>query len=114
MKILKEGRAHKRYAWFATCKCCNSELRFIEGDPYAGDTCYNCDAYQYYVRYICPVCRAHNIAYTASSFGVKANAEYKEIMLTGEDREEIENWEERNAVLKDIEDAKFLSNRCRV
>ena len=53
MKILKEGRAHKRRAWFHTCDCCTSELRIIEGDPQAGKTCYNCDALQYYIRYIC-------------------------------------------------------------
>ena len=56
MKILRKGTAHMVKAWFITCDTCESELRIIEGDPLAGETCYNCDASQYYIRYICPVC----------------------------------------------------------
>ena len=88
MKILKEGRAHKKYAWFHTCDCCTSELRIIEGDPQAGKTCYNCDALQYYIRYICPVCGPQTVAYTNSVFGKKANARYEAIVLVEEDRKE--------------------------
>ena len=114
MKILKEGRMHKRLAWFTTCSCCESELRIIEGDPRAGETCYNCDAMQYYIRYICPICDHHNVAYTSSSFGKKANAEYKEITLVEEDREEIRNWGIRTDVVKNAEDVRFLHDRSRV
>ena len=114
MKILKEGRAHKKYAWFHTCDCCTSELRIIEGDPQAGETCYNCDASQYYIRYICPVCGHQNVAYTNSSFGKKANARYEEIVLVGEDRKEIDNWDIQTNVVKNDEDLKFLHDRSRV
>lgn len=92
MKILYEGKAHKRYAWFATCDTCNSELRILEGDPMAGSTCYNCEADQHYIRYICPVCGGKKTAWTRSSFGEKSNAEYKEIVLNKEDQEEIDNF----------------------
>lgn len=93
MKILKEGRAHQRYAWFCTCKFCDSKLRIIQGDPMATEEVgYQCDRGQYYIRYICPVCRGRNVAYTNSSFGEKANAEYKFITLDEEDRKEIASW----------------------
>ncbi len=114
MKILKEGKTHKRCAWFATCSCCTSELRIIEGDPLAGETCYNCDVLQYYIRYICPVCGQRNTAYTSSSSGKKANARYEVITLIEEDREEIDNWGVQTEVVKNTEDLQFLRNRCRV
>lgn len=114
MKILKEGRAHTRRAWFATCSCCESELRIIEGDPQAGETCYNCDASQYYIRYICPVCGHRNVAYTNSSFGEKANARYEKITLVKEDREEIDNWGIQMDVIENSEDLEFLRDRSRV
>jgi hypothetical protein len=114
MKVLKEGRSQKRNAWFTTCGCCESELRIIEGDPQAGGICYNCDAHQYYIRYICPVCGHRNVAYTDSSFGIKANAKYEEIILVEEDREEIDNWGIQSDVIKNSEDLKFLLDRSRV
>ena len=92
MKILHEGNLNKRMAWFVECDTCGSKLRILEGDPHAGELCYNRDASQYYIRYICPVCKAKNAAWTRSSFGVKANAEYKGIILKQEDRDEINNW----------------------
>ena len=114
MKILKEGKTHKHNAWFATCECCESELRILEGDPLAGETCYNCDTRQYYVRYICPVCGHQNKAYTSSSFGMRGNAEYREIKLTEEDREEMNEWELTQYLVEKEEDKLFLLNRCRV
>ena len=114
MKVLKEGKAHTRMAWFHTCEVCDSELRIIEGDPQAGSTCYNCDASQYYIRYICPVCRSKNIAFTASSFGKKANAEYKKITLNMEDRDEIDNWVTPMYIFNDEKAMAFLSDRSRV
>lgn len=114
MKILKEGRAHKKYAWFHTCDCCESELRIIEGDPLAGGTCYNCDESQYYIRYICPVCGHHNIAHTKSSFGIEANARYEEIVLLEEDRKEIDNWGKQMDVVGNSEDLLFLHNRTKI
>ena len=115
MKILRKGTAHMVKAWFTTCDTCESELRIIEGDPLAGETCYNCDASQYYIRYICPVCGERKTAWTRSSFGVEANAEYKNIILNKEDREEIEKFKdlENRKGLTD-EDVIHLSNRCRV
>lgn len=117
MKIINEGKVHKANAWFTTCDTCNSELRIIEGDPMAGDTCYNCDANQYYIRYICPVCGEKKKAWTNSSFGVKANAKYKEIVLQKEDREEIENFDKiRESMMKDGIDESVenhLKNRSR-
>lgn len=114
MKVLKEGRAHKRSAWFVTCDCCTSELRIIEGDPRSGATLYNCDASQYYIRYICPVCGHRNVAYTNSSFGIEANARYEEIILVEEDRKEIDNWGVQKDVIKDNEDLLFLIDRTRI
>ena len=117
MKVIHEGKAHKAKAWFTTCDTCNSELRIIEGDPMAGGTCYNCDARQYYIRYICPVCGRKKIAYTNSSFGLEGNAKYKEIVLEKEDREEIENFDKiredmmKNGIDKSVED--HLRNRSR-
>lgn len=114
--ILKRGAANKARAWFCKCDTCESELKIIQGDPCATDeVCYNCDANQYYVRYICPVCGAMNVAHTSSSFGIEANAEYKEIILTKEDREEMNSWrqsEYRNKFNK--EDRDWINNRCRV
>lgn len=114
MKILKEGTKHMANAWFHTCDVCESELRIIEGDPLAGKTCYNCDAQQYYIRYICPVCGGHNVAYTNSLFGEKANAVYREITLTKEDREEIDHWAIPMEVLGNKKDMEFLANRNRI
>lgn len=115
MKILKEGKAHKHMAWFCTCDTCESELRILEGDPLSSDhVCYNCDASQYYIRYICPVCRSLRKAYTSSSFGVKANAQRKEIMLIKEDREEMESWKNFDADTLSDEEKKWIANRNRV
>ena len=112
MKILHEGKLHKKMAWFTECITCGSELRIIEGDPHAGRLCYNCDASQYYIRYICPVCNAKNAAWTRSSFGKEANAKYKEIVLTNEDRDEINNWGDRSDLSKD--EIEHINNRFRV
>lgn len=112
MKILHEGMVHKRYAWFTTCDACDSELRIIEGDPMAGKTCYNCDASQYYIRYICPVCGGKKTAWTSSSFGEEANAEYKEIVLDKEGREEVDDFR-KTARWLDEDEIKHLMNRAR-
>lgn len=113
MKILKEGKLHKAMAWFTKCSTCGSELRIIQGDPWATkDVCYNCDARQYYIRYICPVCRSKNRAYTNSSFGVVGNAKYKEIVLDEEDRNEIENFGDCSDLEND--EIKHINDRCRV
>lgn len=112
MKILYEGKEHKKMAWFVKCDTCGSKLRILEGDPHAGELCYNCDASQYYIRYICPVCKAKNAAWTRSSFGVEANAEYKGIILRQEDRDEINNWGDSSDLMED--EIKHINNRCRV
>lgn len=111
MKILKEGKLNKRHAWFTTCDTCGSELRILEGDPYSTpDVCYQCDRRQYFTRYICPVCHSKKVAYTASAFGEKANAEYKEIILEKEDREEIESWKQ-NVYHISNDDLSWITNR---
>ena len=111
--ILKEGKLHKHMAWLTTCDTCGSELKILQGDPLATDpVCYNCDASQYYVRYVCPVCGSLKKAYTNSSFGIKGNATYKEVILEEEDRKEIESWEYQEK-LSD-EETKWIENRFRV
>ena len=114
MKILKQGKAHMHKAWFTTCRTCESELRILEGDPLASPrVCFNCDASQYYIRYVCPICGAHEEAHTSSSFGVKANARYETIILNREDREEMANWaDQRNKVTGD--DLEWIENRNRI
>ena len=113
MTILKEGKAHKHMAWFTTCDTCNSELKILQGDPLATkEVCYNCDARQYYIRYICPVCGSHKIAKTRSSFGDEANAKYQEIILEKEDREEMETWDK--VEIKSRSDLEWINNRFRV
>ena len=112
MKILHEGNLNKRMVWFTTCDDCGSDLRIIEGDPHAGVTCYNCDASQYYIRYICPVCGGFKSAWTESSFGIKANSKYEEIVLEQEDRDEIDNWGDCSDLNNDA--IKHINNRCRV
>lgn len=104
MKILKEGRAHKKMAWFCTCTYCGSKLRIMDGDPMATHKVgYQCDRGQYFIRYICPVCKGKGIAYTGSRFGEEANARYEEIMLDEEDRKEIDSWysDKEKGYLKD-------------
>lgn len=113
MKILHEGKPNKRMAWFVKCNICCSELRIIEGDPHATkEVCYNCDANQYYIRYICPVCHSKNAAWTESSFGVKANSQYKEILLNEEDMNEINNWGDGSDLTSD--EKSHINNRFRV
>ena len=111
MKILKEGKAHKHMAWFVTCSTCESELKILQGDPMATEeVCYQCDRRQYYIRYICPVCGSKKVAYTASAFGTKANAEYSEIVLEKEDREEMKAWEHIKE-LRTEDQLKWINNR---
>ena len=112
MKILHEGNLNKRVAWFTTCDDCGSDLRIIEENPHAGVTCYNCDASQYYIRYICPVCGGFKSAWTESSFGVKANSKYEEIVLEQEDQDEIDTWGDYSDLNNDA--IKHINNRCRV
>lgn len=113
MIILKEGKMHKHMAWFTTCEICNSELKILEGDPKSTpQVCYNCDASQYYIRYICPVCGQKRKAYTNSSFGVKGNAVYKEIILEKEDREEMASWKDCGEI--SMEDLEWITDRSRV
>ena len=113
MKVLKEGKLNKRMAWFTTCSTCGSELRILQGDPMATkEVCYNCDASQYYVRYVCPVCRSLEKAYTNSSFGIKGNARYEEIVLNDEDRDELS--ENANGTDYLSMEEEWISNRFRV
>ena len=108
--ILKEGKAHKHMAWFTTCNTCESELKILQGDPLATKpVCYQCDRSQYFIRYICPVCGSHKVAYTASAFGTKANAQYKEIILEEEDRKEMESWELQESLSDD--ELNWINNR---
>lgn len=93
MKVIKEGKAHKKMAWYYTCPNCDSKLRIIDGDPSVSRVFYNCDRRQYWIRLYCPICNAKLMPHTASAFGEKANAEYESIILTEEDREEIKNFE---------------------
>lgn len=111
--ILKEGKLHKHMAWITTCDTCGSELKILQGDPLATNpVCFNCDASQYYVRYVCPVCGSLKKAYTNSSFGIKGNAMYKDIILEEEDRKEIESWENQEKLKADEE--AWVSCRARV
>lgn len=112
MKILHEGTAHKARVWITRCDTCESDLRIIEGDPHAGDICYNCDASQYYIRYICPVCGGLKTAWTESAFGMKANATYEKITLELEDRNEIKNWGD-GSDLSECE-INHINNRSRI
>lgn len=116
MKVLKEGKLHKRMAWFVSCSCCGSEIRILDGDPMATKpVCYNCDASQYYARYICPVCRSKEVAMTDSSFKDNGNAEYKEIVLTVEDRKELLYFDSFDPEICLTEDEiKWISSRHRV
>lgn len=112
--ILREGKLHKHMAWFTTCDTCGSELKMLQGDPLATEeVCYNCDASQYYIRYICPVCGSKKKAYTNSSFGIKGNATYKEVILEERDREDIRSWDNIKADLSN-DDKEWINNRCRV
>ena len=99
-------------AWFTTCDTCGSSWRIIVGDSHAGKLCYNCDASQYYIRYICPVCGSFKSAWTRSSFGMEANARYNEIILEEEDRDEIDNWGDCSDLSDDA--IKHINNRFRV
>lgn len=110
MQILKEGKAHKHMAWFVKCDTCESELKILEGDPLSTErVCYNCDRRQYWVRYICPVCRSKNVAYTNSAFGEVANAKYEEIILKKEDRDDMANWDDRETL--SVDDLEWINNR---
>lgn len=112
--ILKEGKVNKHMAWFTTCSTCGSELKILQGDPLATEeVCYNCDARQYYVRYVCPVCRGLKKAYTNSSFGIKGNARYEEVILEKRDQMEIGSWITNPPELSEKEKA-HINNRCRV
>lgn len=110
MQILKEGKAHKLMAWFTECSICKSELKILEGDPWSTSrVCYNCDRRQYFIRYICPVCKSMEVAYTNSAFGETANAKYEEIFLKKEDRDDIESWSEREVLSE--EESEWINNR---
>lgn len=110
MQILKEGKAHKHFAWFTECSICESKLKILEGDPCSTyETCYNCDRRQYFVRYICPVCGSMELAYTDSAFGQKANAKYEEIILKKEDRDDMESWNDRETLSE--EESVWINNR---
>lgn len=93
--VLKEGKAHKRWAWFGRCEYCRSELRIV--DPVGSDKKdpteehhYNCDARMTYVDFICPICGEKQRFHTSSSFGEKKNADYKEITLTPDEMKELQ------------------------
>lgn len=114
MKVLKEGKLNKRMAWYCACSTCGSELRILEGDPMATDpVCYNCDTSQYYVRYICPVCRSKGKAFTKSCIpGSKANAKYEEILLNLEDMKEIEDFNRFDSeIVLNKEELDWINNR---
>lgn len=113
MIILKEGKLHKHYAWVTTCSTCGSKLKILQGDPWATpEVGYNCDARQYYIRYICPVCKQMKEAHTGSVFGVKENATYEQIVLEEWDREEISSWNNRERLSE--EELAWINNRARV
>ena len=113
--VLKEGKINKHMAWFTTCSTCGSELKILQGDPIAtDDACYNCDANQYYIRYICPVCKTEQKAYTKSPFRkAEPNARYEEIILEEADRNEMATWEEVEKTLTE-EDKKWINDRSRL
>lgn len=111
--VLREGKANKHMAWFTACDTCGSELKILQGDPLATkEVCYNCDASQYYIRYVCPICGGLKKAYTSSSFGIKGNAKYKEIILEKEDREEMESWKYQEVLSE--KETNWVNNRFRV
>ena len=112
--ILKKGSAHKHMAWFTTCGTCESKLKILDGDPCSTpEVCYNCDANQYYMRYICPVCGEKNVAFTSSSFGIEGNAIYKEIVLKEEDREDMRSWNDKTVKGYSKEELDWIMNRSK-
>ena len=114
MIVLKAGTAHKHKVWLTTCDTCESELRILQGDPLATDpVIYNCDWRQYSVRYICPICRAKGRAKTIeyAGFDGEGNAIYKEDVLTKEDREDIEHWNDLGYANLTKEEIEWISNR---
>ena len=94
VKVLREGVAHKRWAWFGSCSFCKSELQIIEPkecdhkDPEV-EHHYNCDAQMSYVDFKCPICGEKQRFHTSSAFGQKRNADYREITLTPDELEEL-------------------------
>lgn len=112
MKIVKMGEANKAYVWKTKCSTCESILEFVNGnDPLCGkEVCYNCDASQYYTRYVCPVCHSHKVAFTNSAFGKKGNAEYDKRVVKKGEFDLPETME--NPILTD-EDVAWIENRSR-
>lgn len=109
MVVIKEGKLNKKMAWFTTCNTCGSDLKIIQGDPHATkEVGYQCDRGQYFIRYICPVCKGKKIAYT-KYWGMEGNAIYKEIVLEEKDYEDIDSWNEKEELTE--EEIKHISNR---
>lgn len=118
MKVLKEGKQNRKMAWYCKCSTCGSELRILEGDPMATNPVrYNCDVSQYYVRYICPVCKSKEKAFTKAHYPAspEANAKYEEILLNLEDMKEIKNFERfYSEIVLNKEELDWINNRFRI
>lgn len=111
MRVLREGHANEQYVWEHTCDYCDSDIRIIEGDPRASRLFYNSDRQQYWIRYICPVCGSQNIAMTASAFGTpEANATREKVVLSKEDRKDMDTWEETKIEAVSMDDLEFLTD----
>ena len=79
--------------------------------------CYNCDVSQYYVRYICPVCRSKEKAFTKANYPAspEANSRYEEILLNLEDMKEIEDFEKFDPeIVLNKEELNWINNRFRI
>ena len=103
-QILKEGKANKKEAWFVTCPRCKSEIKFIQGDPYATDpVIYKCDISTYQINYVCPVCRKKASARSGPDMYVSKDerASYKTIVLEDSDFEDMKNWGNNPEITQD-------------
>lgn len=96
MKIIKKQELHKAKAWFTKCDVCGSEIRLLEGqgDPQVSRLYHNCDSKRSVLYWICPVCdnlqKARFDRY--EHFITDKQARIEEIVLTEEDRKEIEGF----------------------
>lgn len=87
MKVLKEGKAHRRTKYICECNFCESKIQIWDGDPLA---------YPHWIGHIgawelkfkCPVCGSISVVRTDNN-GLVVE---KDALLSKEDKEEISNF----------------------
>lgn len=94
MKVLEEGKAHKRDIMVATCNFCESSIRIIYGDPRSDRKWYGHDGVEYILKFKCPVCGQISELHTNHDHSKDQFVLKKDAFLSIEDKKEIESWED--------------------